>query len=75
MLVQHGAVTAVSATSISLRSADGFTASYSIDTATRVRVDGSKAALSGVRDGNQAWITARQSGGTATATIVVDRTR
>ncbi len=75
VLLQHGSVTAVSTSSISLRSQDGFTGSYAIASSTRVRIDGTQAALSGVKAGDQAWVTARESGSTATVTLLVDRTK
>lgn len=72
MVVQHGAVTAVSASSVSLKSEDGFTGTYAVNGDTRVRVAGGPAAISGVKTGNQAWVVARKAG-TPTATVVVVR--
>jgi hypothetical protein len=72
MVVQHGAVTAVSATSVSLKSEDGFTGTYAVGSDTRVRVAGGPDAISGVKTGNQAWVVARKAG-TPTATVLVVR--
>lgn len=73
-VVQRGTVTAVSATSISLRSEDGFTGTYAVNGDTRVRVGGDNAAISGVKTGNEAWVVATKSGTTATATGLVVKT-
>jgi len=72
MVVQHGSVTAVSATSVSLKSEDGFIGTYAVNGDTRVRVAGGPDAISGVKTGNQAWVVARK-GGTPTATVLVVR--
>jgi hypothetical protein len=71
MVVQHGTVTAVSTSSISLKSEDGFTGTYAVGTDTRVRVGGGPGAISGVKTGNQAWVVATKSGSTSTATVLV----
>lgn len=46
---QRGAVTAVSPTSVTVRSEDGFTATYVINVDTRIRKDGEKAAIGAVK--------------------------
>ena len=56
MTVQRGAVTAASATSVSVRSADGFSQTYAVNTATRV-TGGSAAAL---EKGDQVLVLARK---------------
>jgi hypothetical protein len=73
-VVQHGQVTAVSATSVTLKSEDGFTASYTVNSDTKVNVGGSSAAISGVKTGNQAWVIATKSGDTSTASNLIVRT-
>jgi hypothetical protein len=70
-VVQHGQVTAVSTTSISLKSDDGFTGSYPVNGDTKVRIGGDNAAISGVKAGNEAWVVATKAGGTSTATVLV----
>jgi hypothetical protein len=74
-VVQHGSVTAVSATSISLKSEDGFTGTYAVNSDTKVRVGGDSAAISGVKAGNDAWVIATKSGSTSTANSLVVRTK
>ncbi len=73
MDVQRGQVTAVSPTSITLKSEDGFTASYTVSSDTRVRVGGTKKAIGDVKVGNNAGVIAIKEGGTATARLVVVR--
>ncbi|HVQ90313.1 MAG TPA: hypothetical protein VMU51_04695 [Mycobacteriales bacterium] len=73
-VVQHGQVTAVSSTSITLKSEDGFTGTYAVNGDTKVRVGGSSAAITGVKTGNEGWVVATRSGSTSTATNLVVRT-
>jgi hypothetical protein len=74
-VVQHGSVTAVSATSISLKSEDGFTGTYAVNADTKVRLGGDNGAISGVKTGNDAWVIATRSGSTSTAGSLVVRTK
>jgi hypothetical protein len=71
MVTQHGTVTAVSATSVSLKSEDGFTGTYAVNNDTRVRVGGGPGAIGGVKTGNEAWVVASKSGSTSTAKALV----
>ena len=72
--VQRGQVTAVSATSITIKSEDGFTASYTVGSDTRVRVGGTRKAIGDVKVGNNAGVMARkEGGGAATAYLVIVR--
>jgi len=70
--VQNGQVTAVSATSITLKSADGFTKSYSVAGSTIV--DAQRDGIGSVKVGNQAAVVATVSGSTATAASITDLT-
>jgi hypothetical protein len=70
--VQNGQVTAVSNTSITLKSPDGFTMSYVVASSTMV--DAQRDGISSVKVGNQASVFATVSGSTATATRIMDRT-
>ncbi|MDP9240363.1 MAG: DUF5666 domain-containing protein [Actinomycetota bacterium] len=69
---QRGAVTAVSPTSISVRSEDGFTATYAINADTRIRKAGEKAAISAVKVGDTVMVLAvkEADGKTARGLIV-----
>lgn len=61
--VQRGVVTAASATSISVRSLDGYTQTYAVDAKTKVRQNGKPATMAAVRSGDHVQVLA--SGGTA----------
>ncbi len=67
---QRGSVTAVSATSITVKSSDGFTKTYRVTSSTIVaaRRDG----IASVKTGHQVTVMATVSGSTATAVGIVD---
>jgi len=68
--IQNARVTAVSRSSITLKSDDGFTRTYAVTSSTIVaaRRDG----IGSVKAGDQAWVAATASGGTVTAIRVGD---
>jgi hypothetical protein len=70
--VQNGQVTAVSSTSITLKSADGFTKSYTVTGSTLV--DAQRAGIGSVKVGHQATVLATVSGAAVTATSINDLT-
>ncbi len=55
ILVQRGAVTAVSSTSLSVKSTDGFTSTYKVSSSTRVRAGGGDT-ISAVKVGAQVHV-------------------
>lgn len=67
--MQRGTVTAVSATSISVKSEDGFTATYVVDADTKVNRDGAIADITADAD---VMVMATVDGSTSTATRIVD---
>jgi hypothetical protein len=67
---QTGKVTAVSSTSITLRSADGYTRSYAVTGSTMVNAQ--RGGIGSIKTGNEVSIQATVSGGTATAARIVD---
>lgn len=69
--VQRGKVTAVSSSSITVRSDDGFTTTYAITSSTRVRINQKGATSAQISDGDTARVTARRSGDSHTAQAVV----
>jgi hypothetical protein len=69
---QRGAVTAVSATSITIRSADGFTKAYQVTSSTNV--DAQRDGIGSVKTGHQVVVAATVSGSTATAVSLLDYT-
>lgn len=70
--VQNGQVTAVSSTSITLKSADGFTKTYTVTSSTLV--DAQRDGIASVKLGNQAAVLATVSGSAVTATSIRDLT-
>ena len=70
--VQSGQVTAVSTTSITLKSADGFSKGYAVAGSTVV--DAQRDGIGSVKVGNQVTLLASVSGSTATATSITDLT-
>ena len=70
---QRGAVEKVSGTSLTVRSADGFTATYVVDAQTKVRKDKAQAEIADVRVGDKVRVVAPQDGSTSTAKRIVDR--
>jgi len=71
--MQRGKVTAVSTSSITVRSPDGFSASYAVTGSTVV--DAQRDGIGSVKTGDQVTIEAKVSGSTATAANIVDLTR
>lgn len=70
---QRGTVDKVSATSITIKSADGFTATYVVDANTKVRKDKEPAKIADVRAADRVRIVATKDGSTATAKSIGDR--
>jgi hypothetical protein len=70
--VQSGTVTAVSSSSISVKSADGYSATYVVVSSTEVNAQA--AGISTVKVGDTVELTATVSGGTATAASIIDVT-
>jgi hypothetical protein len=67
---QRGAVTAVSTSSITVKSADGFTKTYRVTSSTLV--DAQRDGIGSVKNGHQVSVFATVGGGTATATSIQD---
>jgi hypothetical protein len=65
--MQHGEVTAVSATSITVKSTDGYSSTYSIADTTDVERDGED---SGPKVGDVVHLRATVTGGSATADVI-----
>ena len=73
--VQRGKVQSVSANSITVRSTDGFTATYAIDNATKARKDKKAGTVSQLATGDQVLVFATKAGSTATAKRIIDNTK
>src|SRR6516165_3427284 len=67
---QNGKVTAVSSTSITLRSADGYSHSYRVTSSTLVNAQ--RDGIGSIKAGSQVIVTATVSGSAATATRIID---
>lgn len=68
--VQRGTVTKVSSSSITVKSADGYTATYAVSSSTEVNAQA--AGIATVKVGDTVSLTATVSKGTATADSIVD---
>ena len=71
---QRGTVTAVSSTSITVKSADDFSATYVVDPGTKVRHKKDEADIGTVKTGDKVRVVAVKDGSILTATRIADRT-
>ena len=71
VLVQRGEVTAVSATSVTVKSADGFTQAYAVAADSQIRVDGRVGAIGDVQAGDAVGVRATKSGSIVTVDNLV----
>lgn len=69
---QRGSVTKVSATSITVRSTDGFTASYAVNGDTKVRAQKQASTVGAVKTSDKVRVVGVKNGATVTAKVVVD---
>jgi len=72
VLVQRGAVTAVSATEVTVKSTDGFTTAYAVNGDTKVKAD--KDEIGSVAKDEEVLVVAPKSGDKHTATVLLDLT-
>jgi len=70
--VQRGTVTAVNGTSITVKSTDGTSATYTTDPATKVRKDKKAAAVNQIAPKDRVQVVATKSGSTVTAQRIGD---
>jgi len=70
--VQRGTVTAVSSSSITVKSADGYTATYAVTSSTEVNAQA--AGIATVKVGDTVEVAATVSNGKATAASIIDAT-
>lgn len=68
----RGEVTAVSATSLTLKCSDGYEATFAIDGNTKVRLGDDQRAVTDLKTGSTALATGRVTGESTTATLVTD---
>lgn len=67
---QRGKITGISGTTLTVRSADGATWTWTTNGDTRVRKDGGKSTLSALTSGAQVFVLGERSGDTRTAKFV-----
>ncbi|MFI0480485.1 DUF5666 domain-containing protein [Actinomadura sp. 9N215] len=67
---QRGTISAVSATTLTVRSADGTSWTWTANADTRVRKHGEKSALKALASGDQVLVAGERSGATRTARLV-----
>jgi hypothetical protein len=72
---QRGTVSAASATSLTVRSTDGFAATYVVDAKTIVRQAKEKTTIADVKTGDKVRVVALKHGATLTAKRIADRTK
>jgi len=70
--VQRGVVTAVNATSVTVKSTDGFSSTYTIDPTTKVRKDKTTAAVSQIATNDRVQVMATKTGSTVIAQRIGD---
>jgi len=70
--VQRGAVTAVTATEVTVKSTDGFTAAYAVNGDTKVKADSDE--IGSVAKDEEVLVVAPKSGDKHTATVLLDLT-
>ncbi|MBA9006114.1 DUF5666 domain-containing protein [Thermomonospora cellulosilytica] len=68
---QNGEITAVSAGSVTVRSADGVTWQWTLDSGTRIRKNGDKAAASALAKGDRVKVVGTRAGTARTAEGVI----
>jgi len=68
-----GVITAVTPTSVEVKATDGFTQTWTLDSSTHVRVDGTKSTIADLKTGQTVRLLGPSSGGTATAQVAVVR--
>lgn len=71
--VQRGVVTAVNASSVTVKSTDGFSATYTVDTATKVHKDKKAAATSNITVNDRVRLQAVKTATAVTAQRIGDR--
>lgn len=69
---QNGTITGLDATTLTVKSPDGFTATYTVGTSTRILLHGTQGTLSTLGTGDRVHVTAVKAGGELTARAVLD---
>ena len=72
-VLARGAVTSIDANSISVKSADGVTTTFAIDTKTKARSDGHAVPLTSVHVGDKVGVLGTKNGSAVTAKLIRER--
>ena len=72
VVTQTGDITDVADSTITVKSTDGFEATYTIDKNTRISLNGTDGALSSLKQGDTVRVFGSRSGSTAHAAAVID---
>ena len=70
---QRGVVQEVSTTSLTVKSEDGFSATYVLNAETKVHKQGDKSTISAIKNGDHVRVLALKDGSTLTAKAIGDR--
>jgi hypothetical protein len=62
--VQRGQVQSVSATSVTVKSRDGYTHTYAVNSDSRIRKDRNRSSIGQVAEGDRVWVVAAHTGST-----------
>jgi len=69
---QNGTISAVDGSTMTVKSSDGFSATYTVDKTTRITLNGADGTLSKLTKNDQVRVLAMQSGSTNVAKMVMD---
>ena len=69
---QRGSVQSVSSNGITVKSTDGFSATYVVNAETKVRKDGAAAKIGDIKNGDTVRVVALKTGSTDTARVVAE---
>jgi hypothetical protein len=72
VLIQRGQITALDGSSMTVRSADGWSGSWTLTSATHYRADGSKASMSALKVGDRVFVAGPGQGHSGSAQVVLD---
>lgn len=75
VVFQHGKITGLTGSAVTVKSTDGFTATYTVDKTTRIALNGTAGTLSRLKTGDDVRVFGVKNGATTTAKAVIDGLR
>ena len=72
VVFQNGAITSIGGSTVTVRSPDGFTATYKVDGTTRISLNGSDGSLSTLKNNDDVRVFGSRTGSSTVAKAVVD---